>query len=289
MEKLTIQIFTDPMMGLSYESEPVFRTLETHYPGMLEFRYRMGLLVRDVMDFIDPADLRFGKAEAIKRYNKRLARIYEEEEPIGGLPINMEGFHLFSETETSSLPMNLAYKAVERIAPEKAGQFLYQFRYATIAETRPTTRMEEILRVVRSLDIPEDIFENAFHAVDTMKALSEDIREHRAMDVNTLPTYVLEFSGRRMVIPRLIGYNDFAKAIDAITEGSIHPVVPKITSDALLGLCKKHPLISPIEIRDAFEFNSVEDVQDFIQPLVKEGLMAIREVPRGWFIENLRG
>ena len=29
MEKLTIQIFTDPMMGLSYESEPVFRTLDT--------------------------------------------------------------------------------------------------------------------------------------------------------------------------------------------------------------------------------------------------------------------
>lgn len=289
MEKLTIQIFTDPMMGLSYESEPVFRTLETHYPGMLEFRYRMGLLVRDVMDFIDPADLRFGKAEAIKRYNKRLARIYEEEEPIGGLPINMEGFHLFSETETSSLPMNLAYKAVERIAPEKAGQFLYQFRYATIVETRPTVRMDEILRVVRLLDIPVDIFENAFHAVETMKALSEDIMEHGALNVYTLPTYVLEYAGHRMVIPRLIGYDDFSNAIEEITNGSLRPVVPNVTRDAVLDLCKKHPLISPVEIRDAFEFNSVEDVLDFIQPLIKEGTLAIREVRRGWFIESRQG
>lgn len=289
MDKLTIEIFTDPMMGLSYESEPVFRTLETHYPGMLEFRYRMGLLVRDVMDFIDPADLRFGKAEAIKRYNKRLARIYKEEEPIGGLPINMEGFHLFSETETSSLPMNLAYKAVERIAPEKAGQFLYQFRYATIVETRPTVRMEEILRVVRLLDIPVDIFENAFHAVETMKALSEDIMEHRALNVYTLPTYVLEYAGNRMVIPRLIGYDGFSNAIEEITNGSLRPVVPKVTRDAVLDLCKKHPLISPVEIRDAFEFNSIEDVRDFIQPLIKEGMLAIREVRRGWFIESRQG
>ena len=289
MEKLTIQIFTDPMMGLSYESEPVFRTLETHYPGMLEFRYRMGLLVRDVMDFIDPADLRFGKAEAIRRYNKRLAQIYEEEEPIGGLPINMEGFHLFSVTESSSLPMNLAYKAVERLAPEMAERFLYQLRYATIVETRPTTRMEENLRVVRLLDIPVDIFENAFHAVETMKALSEDIKDHMVLNVCTLPTYVMEYAGRRMVIPRLIGYEDFSKAIEGITDGSLRPVVPKVTRDAVLGLCKKHPLISPIEIRDAFEFNSDEDVRDFIKPLLKEGMLAIREVRRGWFIESRQG
>lgn len=289
MDKLTIEIFTDPMMGLSYESEPVFRKLETHYLGMLEFRYRMGLLVRDVMEFVDPADLQFGKAEAIRRYNKRLARIYEEEEPIGGLPINMKGFCLFSERETSSLPMNLAFKAVERIAPEMAERFLYQLRYATIVETRPTARMEEILRIVRSLDIPEDIFENAFHAVDTMKALSADIREHRALDVHTLPTYVLEYAGRRMVIPRLIGYNDFVKAIEAITDGSLRPVVPKVTRDTVLDLCKKHPLISPVEIRNAFEFNSIEDVRDFIQPLIKEGMLAIREVRRGWFIESRQG
>lgn len=74
------------------------------------------------------------------------------------------------------------YSDVLGIAPEMAERFLYQLRYATIVETRPTARMEEILRIVRSLDIPEDIFENAFHAVDTMKALSEDIREHRVRD-----------------------------------------------------------------------------------------------------------
>lgn len=289
MDKLTIHIFTDPMMGLSYESEPVFRKLETHYPEMLEFRYRMGLLVRDVYDFINPSDLIFGKTEATRRYNKRLARIYEDEEPIGGLPINMEGFCLFSENETSSLPLNLAFKAVERIAPEKAERFLYLLRYATIVETRPTTRVEEILRVVRMLAIPEDAFDNAFHSVETMKALSEDIQAHQELDVYTLPAYVLEYAGRRMVIPRLIGFDDFVKAIAIITDSAMLPVIPERSRDAVLSLCKKHPLISPIEIRDALEFGSVEDVRVFIRPLIEEGRLAILEVPRGWFIESRQG
>lgn len=286
MEKLTIEVFTDPMMGLSYESEPVFRKLETHFGPQVEFFYRMGWLVRDVMDFVDPADLQSGKAEAIRRYNGRLARIYEEEESIGGLPINMEGFSLFSETEISSLPLNLAYKAVERIAPEKAERFLYLLRYATIVETRPTTRIEEILRVTDSLPIDRKAFMEAFHDKTTLEALSEDLRAHTALSVYTLPTYVLNYAGRSMVIPRLIGYGDFSEAIDSISLGTIRPTLPERSQDAIFQLCEKHPLISSIEIRDAFEFSSVEEVQGFIQPLVEAGRLAVREVRGGWFIER---
>ena len=42
-----------------------------------------------------------------------LAKIYESEESLGGLPIVMDGFNLFSESEISSLPLNLAYKAAQ--------------------------------------------------------------------------------------------------------------------------------------------------------------------------------
>lgn len=37
---------------------------------MLEFRYRMGLLARDVFDFVDSDDLRFGQAEAIREVQR---------------------------------------------------------------------------------------------------------------------------------------------------------------------------------------------------------------------------
>ena len=125
MEKIILTTFTDPMMGLSYEQEPVYEKLAAHYGGQLEFRYVMAGLVRDVSDFMLPLELSLPAAEGIRQYNKRLAGIYKDEEPIGGLPINMEGFHLFDENHRSSYPLCIAYKAAQLAAPQKADACLF--------------------------------------------------------------------------------------------------------------------------------------------------------------------
>ena len=77
MKKVTILTFTDPMMGLSYESEPVFRKLETHFGGSINFKYLMSVLVKNVYDLVDPSDLSVSKEFALRNYNARLAKIYE--------------------------------------------------------------------------------------------------------------------------------------------------------------------------------------------------------------------
>ncbi|MBR1672357.1 MAG: hypothetical protein IJ702_05475, partial [Fretibacterium sp.] len=85
--RVLITTFTDPMMGLSWEYEPVFRKLETHFPGTIEFRYMMAVLVPDVYRLVDPRDLPLGKETALRNYNARLADIYRSEETISGMPI----------------------------------------------------------------------------------------------------------------------------------------------------------------------------------------------------------
>ena len=107
--RAVLTTFADPMMGLAWEQEPVYRRLETHFRDQLEFRYRMVPLVPDVMRLVDPRDLPLGEAEAIRRYNARLADIYLEEEPIGGLPIVMDGMpsaalSLCSHSACASVP-----------------------------------------------------------------------------------------------------------------------------------------------------------------------------------------
>ena len=94
MEKIILTTFTDPMMGLSYEQEPVYEKLAKHYGNKLVFKYVMSGLVRDVSDFMLPEELALPADEGIRVYNRRLARIYKDEESIGGLPINMDGFAL---------------------------------------------------------------------------------------------------------------------------------------------------------------------------------------------------
>lgn len=288
MNKITLTTFTDPMMGLSYECEPIFRKLETHFAGQIEFRYSMGLLVRNVYELADCNELAQSPALGLHRYNARLAKIYESEESISGMPINMDGFCLFSTEETSSLPLNLAYKAAQLTAPELANRFLYNLRYATIVDTRPTTKLEEILKVVRQTGINEKMFLQHYEDSSAETALDSDLTRMHALGIHTLPAYLLQYDGKQMVIKQLIGYDTFVAAIRQISDSCIYsqPVMQSLQS--VSQLLEQHPLISPIEVREALDFHSIDDVRQFIQPLIDSREITIRDVKRGWFIEKVK-
>lgn len=257
------------MMGLSYESEPIFRKLETHFEGVIEFKYLMSVLVKNVYDFVDPADLSVSNEFALKNYNARLAEIYKSEEAMSGLPINMEGFQLFSVNETSSLPLNLAYKAAELTNVAKAEEFLYRLRYATIVECRPTTKLEEILKVVRAVNLDEEKFLAHFNGGNAEKSLQTDLNFAYKLGIHTLPSYLVEYGGEGALFQELLGYNQFAKIIYTLTNGAVKPKVPEKSLDNLKKLFEKHPLISLIEIREAYDFEDVEEVTKFIAPLIE--------------------
>lgn len=95
--RIIITVFTDPMMGLGYESDPIMDRLREEYAGQVEFRYVMGLLVRDVSDFMLPEELAMAPGPGIRRYCRRLAGIYKSGERFGGLPMKMDSFCLFDE------------------------------------------------------------------------------------------------------------------------------------------------------------------------------------------------
>ena len=69
MDKNIITIFTDPMMGLTYECEPIYDKLKEHYGDALEFKYIMAGLVRDVSEFMNPDELALPAKEGIRKYN----------------------------------------------------------------------------------------------------------------------------------------------------------------------------------------------------------------------------
>ena len=283
-EKVIITTFTDPMMGLSYECEPIFRKLETHFGHRVAFRYRMGVLVRDVHDFMIPADEGDTPAQSIQNYNARLAKIYESEESISGMPICMDGFRLFSVEHPSSRPLCLAYHAMLQAAPALADQFLYRLRYATIVETRPTTYWEELLRVARLVGVDEQAFADCYHDGRVEAMLSADLRMMQEMGIHTLPSYLLEYQGRQMLIRRLIGYNAFVAAIARLTDGTVCPQAVSRDRDTLRQLLAKHPLISPIELREAFDFETDEEGRAFVQPLIDSGEIMTQNVKNGYFV-----
>lgn len=282
-EKIIITTFTDPMMGLSWECEPLFRKLETHFTGQIEFRTVMALLVRDVRDFMTPDELALPPAEGIRRYNARLAKIYESEEPISGMPINMTEFCLFSMEQPSSLPLNLAYHAAKLTDASKADLFLYNLRYATIVDCRPTTETDELVNVAKTTGIDTDTFLRHFCDGSAKAALNEDLRLTQSMGIHSLPAYLLQYGGKAMLL-RSFDYLDFVSVISQLTDGTRKPQSAAPTIEALRVFLRKHPLISSIEIREAFDLADTDAVRKLVQPLIESGEAKIEEVYHGWFI-----
>lgn len=285
-KKLTLTTFTDPMMGLSYESEPFFRKLETHFQQQIQFRYVMSGLVRNVYDFVDPEDLKVSKEYALEKYRLKLAAIYKSEEDITGMPINMTDFQLFTTEYTSSIPLNLAYKAAQLVDSNKANHFLYHLRFATVAECRPTTRLKEILAVVADTGINVNEFLQHYEDGSAQAALDDDFNLRQSLNVRGLPAYLFEYDGKQVVINGVIGYEQFYSIIKKLSDGDLSENPPKVSTNSVRRLINLHPLISPIEIMEAFSLQDISAVKALIQPLLDSTEISIKQVHHGWFIQQ---
>lgn len=216
MDKIVITQFSDPMMGLSWECEPAIRQLEEEFGDVVEIRDCMGVLVRDVADFMTPEERALPEAEGIERYNGRLAQIYLDEQEIGGVPISMEGFCLFAPDRRSSLPLCLAYEAAKLVAPEEARTFLHRLREATVWECRPTTKLDEIMRVVRICGIDEGAFLERLENGAALATLEDDQRYKESLGVWALPAFLVECSGRVVLIRGVADYETLVRAVTTV-------------------------------------------------------------------------
>ena len=169
----------------------------------------MSGLVRDVSDFMVPEERALPAEEGIRLYNRRLAQIYKEEEAIGGLPINMDGFHLFDADHRSSYPLCMAYKAAELCCPEKAFAFLLKLRRATIVETRQTTKTDELISVAAEAGLDQEQFRIFFEDGRTSAAFQKDLALTQSLGIRQLPTVLIEGRDKRLLVSGMASYDAF--------------------------------------------------------------------------------
>lgn len=286
-DKLFITTFTDPMMGLSYESMPTFRKLETHFGDKIVFNTKMAGLVKNVYDLVDYNDLKlYGKKVALNKYKAKLAEIYLQEERIAHLPIIMNNFRLFDEEHTSSLPLNRAYKAVELLDKTKSEQFLYNLRYSTVVETNPTTHTDELVKVAVKTGLPKDQFLKAYESKKSQEALDKDFEIFKILNINTLPAYLLQYKDQAALITSLAKYEDFIQVINKLTKKEIRGKRTKPTVQNIYDFIKKHPVISSNEMIEAFRLKDNDELLGIIAPLVNKSKISFKKVKSSYFIEK---
>lgn len=285
MKKVTILHFTDPMMGLSYEMEPIFRKLETHFDEKIIFTNVMSVLVKNVFDFVNPADLSVSMNFALEKYLVKLAKIYESEEKISGMPILMKKCKIFSEKNLSSKPLNLAYKTALIVDKEKAENFLYNLRFATVVENRITTNFDEILKIAAESKIDAEKFKKVFEN-DAEKALEIDLSFCEKLFIRTLPTFLIEYDGEGKIFHGILSYENFVEIISEMTNKKIQSKNFLATEENLKKLLSRHQKISSLEIKFAFDFEKIEDAEKFIFSYAEKNFLRMKKVKSVYFIES---
>ncbi len=216
MDQIILTTFTDPMMGLSYECEPVYEQLASHYQGQIVFKYVMSGLVRDLSDFMLPEEIALPPEEGIRVYNRRLAGIYKSEEPIGGLPMNMDSFHLFDAAHRSSYPLCVAYKAAQLADTEKADAYLNRLRRATILEGRQTTLDEELISIAAEVGIDRSLFRQHYTDGSAQAAFRKDLEYTHSLGIRGLPACLVQCGNQAALVSGMIGLHGFTTVIDQL-------------------------------------------------------------------------
>ena len=283
MSTVIITNVTDPVCPWCWGEEPYFRKLETHFPNLIIWRNVMGGLIED-MNKNKPADM-----DATAYYNKEnkdFINHCRETAEKHHMPIKVEGFKLFSETENSSFPLCIAFKAAQMANMEKADLFLYNLRAAAMAEARQAITESELIAIADESGIDIAAFLDPLNDGSAEKAFWKDVEEAISMKVEVFPTFVFEYEGKKMPLKSFRDYNTMTAMIKAVSGGKLLPQAVTYSPEALFGLMETHPRLAAEEVKEAFDFVDIEAMETAIAPLLNTGELIKQPADNSYFVRK---
>jgi hypothetical protein len=243
----------------------------------------MGGLVED-MNKNKPADM-----DATAYYNKEnkdfINHCLETAEK-HHMPIKVEGFKLFSETENSSFPLCIAFKAAQMANMEKADLFLYNLRAAAMAEARQAITESELIAIADESGIDIAAFLDPLNDGSAEKAFWKDVEEAISMKVEVFPTFVFEYEGKKMPLKSFRDYNTMTAMIKAVSGGKLLPQAVTYSPEALFELMETHPRLAAEEVKEAFDFVDIEAMETAIAPLLNTGELIKQPADNSYFVRK---
>lgn len=279
---VSITTFTDPICVWCWGTEPVYRALETHYPDLIDFPMVVGGLVEDIRLFGDSESGIGGDPE---KTNLAITRHWKEAVEVLHMPVGIGGFRVFSEETPSSYPHDKAYISAKLIAPEKADRLIRRVREATIVESKRTGRAEVLAELAGEVGIDPKQFLETFGSEEVHRLFEQDLQKTREAQVDVLPTFVIRYGDKKPVIlAGYIPYDRFVQVLDQLSDGALKPIAVQPTIDKLLELLQKHPRLAAEEVFQAFDFDSREECDRWLETLGERGLIARQSIGTGVFV-----
>ena len=283
-KKVVITNFTDPLCTWCWGLEPVFRKLETHFPGDIEFHYVMGGLVENIEEKWDPAN-GIGHAD-IPRINQQIEAHWKDAARRHGMPVKGTGFTLFSREYPSTYPQNIAYKAAQMVDAKKADRFLRRMREASAAEYLMTSHPDVINQLAAEAGLDLEKFHKHLEDGSAEKAFKDDLRITRAFGVTGFPTCLVSYGDKQVLLRGYNDYETFVKVIEMASNGKVKPVESLSLNDtAMLDFIKDHGRMALAEVKEAFDFPDIKTADAWVRKMEKDGKVKINPVGESYFVD----
>lgn len=283
-KKVVITNFTDPLCTWCWGLEPVFRKLETHFPGEIEFRYVMGGLVENIEEKWDPAN-GIGHAD-IPRINQQIEAHWKDASRRHGMPVKGNGFSLFSREYPSTYPQNIVYKAAQMVDKKKADRFLRRMREASAAEYLKTSHADVLDRLAQEAELDVTEFRKHINDGSAEKAFNEDLKITKAFGVTGFPTCLVSYGDKQVLLRGYNDYDTFVKVIEMATDGKIKPIEKVSPNDeAMLEFIKDHGRLALAEVKEAFDFPDDQLADSWVKKMKSEHKISIIPVGESYFVE----
>lgn len=280
-KKVEIIEFTDPACTWCWGSEPVLRKLEALYEGDLEVNFIMGGLVEDIRNFSDDWN---GIGGDLSEVNEQISGHWLEASKRHGMPVEVNGFKLFTEETPSTYPMNIAFKAAQFQNNDLAKMLLRRMREAVAAEAINANKTEVLIELAAEcgLDIARFIVDLNDGTAET--AFREDLEVTRSNRVHGFPSYAVKISnGKALILRGFQSFETFKAVIDQLTNNELIPKTIEKTEENIISFINKFQSVAPAEIAATFNLSKAE-VDEIVESLMNQNLIKASKVGNGYFI-----
>lgn len=270
-----ILAFTDPVCTWCWGSEPILRKLQYWYGEQVKVVPIMGGLVEDIRNFYDHANDIGGSPE---QSNPQIARHWLEASSRHGMPVEVNGFRLFSSDTFSTYPQNIAYKAVEIVNPKLAARFLRRIREASASEARETGKREVLIELANETGVDIASFIERLDNGNAEQAFRDDLLMTRKYGVRGFPTFLFRWGNKEILLRGYQSYDSMSSVISSLTAGQVVPHQPAANTDNILDFLLKNGRAAQVELVTVFDV-SLTEVDALLNTLSNQG--KIQYVPAG--------
>jgi len=278
-EHVEIYAFTDPVCTWCWGSEPVTRKLDALYGQQIEIKPVMGGLVEDIRGFYDAHNNIGGNPE---QSNAQIASHWLAASERHGMPVETQGFRLFSSDVFSTYPQNIAYKAVEITHPELAEKFLRRIREASAAEARETGRREVLIELASETGVGIASFIEALDDGSAEAAFHDDLNFTRQYGVRGFPTFLFRYGEKELLLRGYQSYKSMVAVIASLSAGNITEVPLTFSDEKVVELLKKITRAANAELTEIFNV-PLTRLLETLNSLVNKGIVQYVPVGNGGF------